>query len=99
MDCKVGEIILYTQRKVVIWKKKNKKNYNVFFPFVFWGGAYYNEPAWSLGLAKHLRSVNSTAMCKMTQDYYGGGVSYTSIASLFLKREKFWKILREESVG
>jgi hypothetical protein len=22
MDCKVGEIILYTQKEVVIWKKK-----------------------------------------------------------------------------
>jgi hypothetical protein len=82
MDCKVGEIILYTQKEVVIWKK-NKKITTFFLLSYFEGGAYYNEPAWSLGLGKHLHSVNSTAMCKMTQDYYGGGVSYTPIASFF----------------
>jgi hypothetical protein len=59
-------------------------------PLWYFEGAYSNEPAQSFGLTKHLhKSVNTTAMCNLTQeDYYGRGVSYTPIASLFFKERK-----------
>jgi len=34
----------------------------------------------------------------MTQDYYGGGVSYTPIASLFLRKKNSEKSLEKKKV-
>lgn len=55
MDCKVGEIILYTQKRTS-YMENTKKNLQAFFfgLLVYFEGAYSNEPAWSLGLQMHL---------------------------------------------
>jgi hypothetical protein len=56
MDCKVGEIILYTQKRSS-YMKKTKKITSFFF-LSYFEGAYSNEPAWGcLGLAKYLHRV------------------------------------------